>query len=221
MTNPLRVIAGKLPTSWQQSLKRRRYAGWIRKGTFKTDEAEFARLAEWLNPGDWSIDVGANLGVYTLGMSKLVGPAGRVLSLEPIPETFELLAANCTASTCRNVTLISAAASSTAGVVGMAVPVQATGRNYYEASIQESVNGDGYHVLCVTLDSLPITGRVSLIKIDAEGHEAKVIDGAKAIIARDRPTIIAEGLRSHPLFDELGYVGEHVDGSPNFVWRPT
>lgn len=220
MVNPLKLVAARLPASWQQSLKRRRYAGWIRKGAFVTSEPEFARLSEWLRPGDWAVDIGANLGVYTLAMSKLVGPAGRVLAFEPIPETFELLAANCALSPNQNITLLNAAASSGNGLVGMAVPVEATGRNYYEASIQENVNGDGYHVLGVALDSLPIPHRVALVKIDAEGHEASVIEGMKELLARDKPMLIVEGDRGSRHLESLGYVGTHADGSPNFVWKP-
>lgn len=220
MANPLRKLAARLPVAWQQSLKRRHFSRQINRDSFVTGEPEFWRLAEWLKPGDWAIDVGANIGHYTLGMSKVVGPQGRVLALEPIPETFELLAGNCALSPHQNITLLNAAASSGNGLVGMAVPIEATGRNYYEAAIQESVNGDGYHVLGVALDSLPIPHRVSLVKIDAEGHEPSVIEGMKGLLARDKPVIIAEWLRDHEHLKTLGYVSEKAARSPNFVWRP-
>lgn len=213
-------VTSKLPDSWQQSLKRYHFAKIIRRGNFITDEPEYARLSEWLNPGDWAIDVGANIGHYTLAMSKLVGPQGRVLALEPIPETFELLSANCAYSSHRNITLLNAAATSAAGVVGMAVPVQANGRNYYEAAIQEHVNGDGYHVLGVSLDSLPIPHRVALVKIDAEGHEPSVIEGMGGLLARDKPVLIVEGSRANGLLESLGYVSTRNDRSPNYVWQP-
>lgn len=221
MNTAILKVTSKLPGSWQQSLKRYHFASKIRRGEFVTGEPEYSRLSEWLSPGDWAIDVGANVGHYTLGISKLVGPSGRVIALEPIPETFELLAANCAHGPHRNVTLFNAAASSANSVVGMSVPVQAGGKNYYEASIQEGVNGDGYHVLSIAVDSLPLPHRIALVKIDAEGHEPSVIEGMRELLVRDKPTLIVEGSRANSLLESLGFTSTRNDRSPNYVWQPT
>jgi FkbM family methyltransferase len=213
-------ITAKLPATWQQALKRRHYAKQIGRGAFVTGEPEYQQLDEWLSPGDWAIDVGANIGHYTLAMSKCVGPQGRVFAIEPIPDTFELLATNSGLAMWNNITLINAAASCKDSLVWMSVPVHSTGRNFYEASIQEHVGGDRYQVLGVSLDSLPIPHRVALVKIDAEGHESSVIEGMKGLLARDKPTLIVEGSRASSLLESLGYASTRNDGSPNFVWRP-
>lgn len=48
-------------------------------------------------PGDWALDIGANVGHYTKRMSDLAGPEGRVIAFEPVPDTFAVLCANAQA----------------------------------------------------------------------------------------------------------------------------
>lgn len=219
MIKVLRSLAYRLPDTWQHSLKRRHFARQIHREAFGSEEPEFTRLTEWLKPGDWALDIGANVGHYTLSMSRIVGHSGRVIALEPIPQTFELLAANCNLSTCRNVTPLNLAATSTNGVVGMTVPVQGGGRNYYEAAIRNGATGDGYTALGLTIDSLPLPHRIALVKIDAEDHELSVIEGMAKLLERDSPTLIVEGRFANAFLESLGYRGERTGNSPNFVWR--
>lgn len=94
MTKLLKRLAAKLPLPIQQELKRFYFAWQIRRGRFYTDEKEFSLLNAFIAHGDWVLDIGANIGHYTRRLSDLVGPAGRVIAFEPIPQTFEVLAAN-------------------------------------------------------------------------------------------------------------------------------
>src|ERR1700730_14433256 len=55
-------------------------------------EKELGFLSRWLKPGMTAIDIGANLGVYSLPMARLVGPEGKVFAYEPASETRRLLA---------------------------------------------------------------------------------------------------------------------------------
>ena len=91
---PLKRFAAMLPNSWQHELRRRHFQRQIRLGRFHTDEKEYALLDTLLGEGDWALDIGANVGHYTMRMAELVGPSGRVIALEPVPDTFSLLAAN-------------------------------------------------------------------------------------------------------------------------------
>jgi len=111
--------AARLPHEWQQALKRRHFQRHIARDTFRTDEPEWELAARWLAPGDWAIDVGANIGHYSKRFSDLVGAGGRVIAFEPVPATFELLAANAARFAWTNVTLLNLAASDATGVVGM------------------------------------------------------------------------------------------------------
>src|SRR5881296_3836076 len=107
----MKRLASLFPHSWQQELKRHYYRRQIRRQTFETAEPEFKLLSSIVSPGDWVIDVGANIGHYTKQFSELVGSEGRIFALEPVPDTFALLAANASLFKYRNVTLLNVAAS--------------------------------------------------------------------------------------------------------------
>ncbi len=90
----MKRAAAALPLAWQQELKRLHYRRQISRGTFATDEPEYAILDSLVLPGSLVIDVGANVGHYTKKLSDLAGSRGRVIAFEPVPDTFSLLAAN-------------------------------------------------------------------------------------------------------------------------------
>ena len=101
----LKRIAAKLPDRWQHELRRRHFQREIRRGIFYTAEKEYALLDTLIGQSDWVLDVGANVGHYAMRMSQLVGSSGRVIALEPVPDTFSLLAANVRLFECPNVSL--------------------------------------------------------------------------------------------------------------------
>ena len=218
----LRRVAATLPAPWQRELKRLHFRGRIRRGTFVSDEPEFRLLSRWVARGDWVIDVGANVGFYTKRLAELVGPKGRVLAFEPVPETFVLLASNLESCGLCNVTLFNAAVSESAGVAAMRIPRHAdTGlKNYYQAHLLGAGDGE-LSVLTVSLDALHIPQAVKLVKIDAEGHELSVLRGMRETLARDHPTLIVEapGPEVRELLGSLGYADTRFAGSPNVVFR--
>ncbi|MFP3999778.1 MAG: hypothetical protein ACLFUN_08035, partial [Desulfobacterales bacterium] len=58
----LKNIASRLPNRWQTELKRLYFGRQINKGTFKSQEPEYEILDKFISPGDWVIDIGANVG---------------------------------------------------------------------------------------------------------------------------------------------------------------
>src|SRR6266699_2559349 len=80
---------------------------------FEATEREF--LNRFLRPGDTFVDVGANIGLFTLIAARLVGPQGRVLSFEPTPETFARLTKNVQTNRLENVSCQQLALSDRAG----------------------------------------------------------------------------------------------------------
>jgi hypothetical protein len=75
----------------------------------------------------------------------------------------------------------------------------------------------------VPLDALPLPQRLRLIKIDAEGHDLQVLQGAEKLIQRDRPIIIVEGWESGAVARWLSvrqYTIHKRAGSPNIVGKP-
>ena len=219
--NIFKHLAARLPDRWQAELKRLRYARQIRAGTFRTDEPEYDLLPQLVRPGDWILDVGANVGHYTRRFSELAGAQGRVIAFEPTPATFALLAANARLFAHPNVTLINAAASDRTDLAGLSIPKFDSGLvNYYEAHL--AAPEDGLPVLTLAIDSLGIGRRLALVKIDAEDHEASVLAGMDKLLARDRPVLIVE-TGSQAVVAGLaakGYLPEKLAGSPNFLFRP-
>jgi FkbM family methyltransferase len=144
-----------------------------------------------------------------------------VIAFEPVPVTFALLASNARLFSSRNVTLFNAAASDRTQVVGMSIPIFSSGlTNYYEAHVSDSAIAD-LAVLTIAIDALGITHRVSLVKIDAEGHEAHVINGMRELVSRDRPVLILESASREVTewLTSLGYQSERLPGSPNLLFR--
>jgi FkbM family methyltransferase len=218
----LKQIAARLPNRWQTELKRIHFRRQIKKGNFLTDEPEYKILSNFINYGDWVIDIGANIGRYTKGFSELVGAHGRVIAFEPVPTTFSLLSANVQLFANQNVSLINAAVSDKLGVVSMSMPKFSTGlANYYEAHISTSADCT-ISVLTMSLDSLCISQHVALVKIDVEGHESFVLAGMQRLIQASHPVLIIETSSKEVYADvaSLGYIPEKLPSSPNVLFKP-
>lgn len=217
----LKKVVSKLPEHIQNELKQVHCRLQLRRGTFVPDEPEYELLPSIISTGDWAIDVGANVGHYTKRFSELVGATGRVIAFEPVPDTFKILTSNMRLVPIANVTLINAAASNSTGLAGISIPLLDTGlRNYYEAHLNgtsESI----YQVLTISIDSLNIRNKVSLVKIDAEGHDYYVLKGMKNILHRDKPTLIIEhgSAEVKEYLEKIGYVQKKLVNSPNIIFR--
>jgi FkbM family methyltransferase len=214
--DPIRKYVASRPPKLKHALKLWRYARQMRGGQFVIDDSEFRRVQEFVKAGDTAIDVGANVGHYTWKLAHLVGPTGRVISFEPIPDTFTTLTGNVCGL--RNVTLLNIAASDVHGHVAMDLPGDDP-ENFYRASISAS---GAYSVLTMPLDALDVKS-CALLKVDAEGHDAQVLKGAARLIERCQPLIIVEAWDASPAAQWLrdaGYRLEREKGSPNLVARP-
>ena len=157
-------------------------------------EPELRQLQRLLSPGDVFIDVGANVGLYALKAARLVGPAGRVLALEPGAEAYGHLASNLALNAFGWAEAIKVAASDRAGeAVLHHVPL---GQDPQAFSLIPNARAlDGETVETVTLDSLVERcglRRIDLIKIDVEGAEPLVLAGAREVLASLRPAVIFE-----------------------------
>ena len=223
----LKRLVGLLPEKWINEIRRLRFAVQISRGTFTGDEPEYFQLRDWVNEGDWVLDVGANIGRYTKRLSEIVGPSGRVIAFEPIPETFAILASNVSLLQHKNVTLVNAACSDACSTLQMQIPSFDTGlRNYYEARISDrdagSADIQSVNILSLVPDVMRFPCPISFIKIDAEGHEAYVLAGLKQVIRRDLPIVIVETNSDDVIqtMEELGFVSTVLPASPNTIYVP-
>lgn len=217
----LKSLVSRLPEAWQFELRQFHYRRLIRRNEFTPDEPEDAILDELVAPGNWVLDIGANIGHYTKRFSDLVGPCGRVITIEPVPTTFSLLSRNVCSFRHANTTLLNFAASDSCKEVNFQVPLLSSGlKNYYMARIVEGA--DGLRILALPIDSLRIPHPISLAKIDVEGHEFAVLTGMSDLISRDRPVLIVE-TRSEDviaLLERLGYSWNRLEHSPNILFKP-
>jgi FkbM family methyltransferase len=224
MKRMLRRLAAHLPVKWQQELKRHYFSRQIRAKAFRTREPEYDLLPSLVSAGDWVLDIGANVGHYTMRFSELVGEDGRVISFEPVPETFELLARHAAMAPCKNISLINAAASASFGVSPMSIPKSGDAHllNYYRAHLSADAHFSGFHVLRLSVDSLALPNTVRLVKVDTEGHELPVLVGMKRLLERARPTVIAEDgdPEVSRFLESLGYASEKLATSCNRLFRP-
>jgi len=218
--NLAKKMASKLPGHWQNELKRIQFSYQIRRGTFCTDEKEFSMLDQWVSKGDWVLDIGANIGHYTARLSELVGQSGRVIAFEPVPATFELLAANMARLPRNNVTLLNIAASDSTEIVGMSIPKFDSGlSNFYMAHLTDS--STDLQIMTAAIDTLQLPGKITLAKIDAEGHEISVLAGMRDLLGRDHPVLIVED-NSEELTDflhDLGYRHQKIESSSNTIFE--
>lgn len=138
---------------------------------------------------DYVIDIGANVGAYTKFFANFVGTKGRVYSLEPISETFDLLCYNIKKLKLKNVVPLNYAVSNTNSVMRMRVPEYPSGgKNYYEAHIYniDSLSNriNTIKVKSLTMDDkfASIAEMISFVKVDVEGHENACLNGAKKFL---------------------------------------
>ena len=143
-------------------------------------------LRRLVAPGMTVCDIGANAGFYTLGLAQLVGEHGKVFAFEPLPRNLAKIRHHLSLNRVTNVTLSDCALSDvTARLQFFEGDSDFTGRISAEAGNLE--------VQSVRLDqfledrSLPDP---ALLKIDVEGAESRVLQGAKGLMARSHPVLV-------------------------------
>lgn len=147
-------------------------------------------------PGVNVLDIGANIGYYTLLLSRLVGPSGEVLAVEPHPQNFHLLCHNLWLNAVQNVRVLRAAVAETSGEAQLSVSLAS---NWHTLAITPERTSETISVPTVTVDQLRDTwGRsIGILRMDTEGYEGHILRGAKITLHQDRPAIIVE---VHPAF---------------------
>lgn len=168
-------------------------------------EAELRLLRYLADPAKTSVDAGANKGVYTYFLSRY---SRHVYAYEPNPKIFALLARSVKG---RNVTARPSALSDVTGEAMLVVPRRKAGYSNQLASLRpDKFTGEAMRIPVATrrLDDEDV-GDPGFVKIDVEGFETNVLEGARATLARSRPTLLVEIEEVHtgrPVEDTLGAV---------------
>ena len=167
-------------------------------------DEELAMVRRFVGAGDRAIDIGANIGIYTVVLASLVGPSGHVLAVEAASANIRALQRNIALNDFDNVTLAHTAVGDREGTVQFGLHSD-PGRSSMVAET------DRFESVSVTrLDSLVASRPVRFVKIDIEGAEPLALLGADAILSQDRPAIQFESTSgAHRVY---GY-------EPGLLWR--
>lgn len=145
-------------------------------------------MLQFIRQGMTVIDVGANLGYFTMLMADLTGPSGKVLAIEPNPQMASRLRRSAFVNGFgTNTAIHEIAVGDHDGTIGLAIP------DGEPKNAHLSATGTGLSVPIRRLDSLPDATDADVIKIDVEGGEEGVWRGMAGILARNRPlTVLLE-----------------------------
>lgn len=148
-----------------------------------------------LREGDICVDVGANVGYFSLLASRLVGRAGAVVAVEPSPSAHAGLRANLRRNRARNVRTVEAAAAETDGTLALFAGHEA--HSGIATVVEDKGMGVESEVTALPLSAMITSeemARVRLIKIDAEGSEWDVLAGMGPLwnAARDDLEVVVE-----------------------------
>jgi FkbM family methyltransferase len=155
-------------------------------------------LRRILGPGMTFVDVGANVGLFSMLASRWVGPTGRVFSFEPSRREYDRLRDHVDRNALTNVESFRAAACDVDGTVVLHVAdARHSGLNTLQPTFMydDVREASQERVPAVRIDSVLMTRpdlRVDVMKIDVEGAEAAVLAGASRILTRDKPALILE-----------------------------
>ncbi|GHD48200.1 methyltransferase FkbM [Thalassobaculum fulvum] len=173
---------------------------YIRQAVAVTGEysgAEIDLYQALLRPGDVALDIGANVGIFSIAMGLAVGPTGRVLAFEPQPSIFPLLQRNLAGHGLSQAEAERAILSDAEGegeFVDLHSPPIGRAVNYGSLSIASRTfasYGGMASTPIRTVDGLALT-RCDFIKVDVEGAEGLVLRGAAGTIGRCRPILSVE-----------------------------
>jgi FkbM family methyltransferase len=166
----------------------------------KSDLFDLAR--QFVNPGDTIWDIGANVGLFAIAAAQKAGPNGSVIAIEPDPWLAALLerTADAQPSTAASIQILQVAVSNQVGVETFFIAKRNRASSHLAAIPEHSQAGgtrETLQVQCITLDSLlnqipNQTPPPTLIKIDVEGSELDLLNGAHRLLSEVRPIIMCE-----------------------------
>jgi FkbM family methyltransferase len=188
---------------------------------FRGDAGGRSVLPDHVGLGATVVDIGANHGLFTDRLARMVGPTGAVHAFEPNPAWSRDI--RRIAATHGNVTFHPLALSSRSGRAQLTVPMRSGVTDTAMGTLEHRPPGFEAEVVDITTstldDELAGAARIHFVKCDVEGHEHEVLVGAHEILRRDRPVLyveIEQRHRSRPLDEtfallaDLGYAGAMV-----------
>lgn len=179
-----------------------------RTGDFHSYRSAIHGYFDWRNlaaalvlagEGATIVEVGANVGTETIGYSDIVGSAGCVIAIEPVPANVVALEHNLRLRRFDNIEFVRVAVGARGGRTRFEAPVSQHHSGLGHVLGPSEVAGDySLEVEVASLDSIcGDMAEVDLIVIDAEGYEVEIIRGAENILVRHAPSLIVEAAPKH------------------------
>jgi FkbM family methyltransferase len=175
------------------------YIEWtiLSTGTYEDEINKLIRIS--LKPGDVALDIGGNIGLQSIRMSKAVGGHGKVYAFEPLIHLQEKFNKNIELNRADNVRLFPFALSNAESEADFSIDKG----NWNQGTFSIANNHHGaevQHVFIKVADEIPdikTLTRVDLIKIDVEGFEYQVLSGLKQTLEKHKPRVIFEYDRNY------------------------
>lgn len=147
-------------------------------------------VSRFVREGDTFVDIGANVGYFTLVASRLVGDTGHVYAFEPDPVAFGILQRNVRLNGLRNVTLEQKAVSNEPGTLRLFLSEKNKGDHQIYESDEQRKSID---IEAVTLDDYfaDYEGRIDFVKIDTQGAEAVILEGMDDVLRANDDVVMA------------------------------
>jgi FkbM family methyltransferase len=231
MTRPIKDFDGcSMASAVAAALLRWRFVHRGLKTRYLDHPAELRALRSALSPADVVVDIGAHKGSYLWSLSRAV-PAGRAVAFEPQPFLADYLLRACRSAGLMNVVIEAAGVSGHSGKLTLDVIDQGTQSHgaSFERALAEQHDCRQIDVPVVSLDDYfsDEKAKIGAIKIDVEGHELSVLEGATGVIDACRPTIVCESEERHKhaghvaaVLDFLGARNYHAYFLAGSRWRP-
>ncbi len=190
----------------------------LNTSSFDGQEVDFVKAMlrfrrHHFGPGVVAMDCGANIGVHTVEWARMMHDWGRVIAFEAQEKIFYALAGNIALNNCLNVQARWAAVGATTGSITVPAPdyhrpasfgsLELRRRDGTEFIGQAVDYADGVDTAVVPIDAFELS-RLDLIKIDVEGMEIEVLEGAAETLRRCRPQLVVEVIKTDR--DALGRI---------------
>jgi FkbM family methyltransferase len=200
-----------------------RHRGFI-YGTWEPDVV--TAICGIVQPGWVAVDVGAHIGYFALILARLVGPEGSVFAFEPVPSNFHALEENLSLNQITQVQAINKAVFDKSGQLELKV-LDGAGLPDH-ASIDDTRGVRSITVESISLDDFFAQRKrpIDFLKMDVEGAEGSVLQGARKLIAADHPIMEIEihYFDGHPennpvpeMLQDWGYQIRWIDQSENWT----
>ncbi len=184
---------------------------------------ELHALRPFIQPGDVCLDIGANLGYYTIPMAKYAGRTGKIIAVEPVHLFASIIRSNATLFGARNVEIFQFALGREDGtMVEMGTPV-VDGVFHHGYTKIKSPNDAQYEASYSVRMRHPMAlfgemERLDFVKCDVEGYELNILLPMEPLFKRFFPAILVEcvttedRMKLHTFFRSLGYTAGKFQG---------